>query len=114
MMTDRELMQQALSALVTAEHDGNCEYGVTDSLRARLAQPEPMIDGWPLWSGLPPVFPGGGGGSGEIESQKIYRTIKQREWIGLTEDDLVDTLWPVTLIDVVRLVEGKLKEKNGG
>jgi len=75
MMTDRELMQQALSALVTAELDGNCEYGVTDSLRARLAQPEPwvktysggkpnytqpvepepMIDGWPLYSGLPPV-----------------------------------------------------------
>jgi hypothetical protein len=43
MMTDRELMQQALSALVTAELDGNCEYGVTDSLRARLAQPEPWV-----------------------------------------------------------------------
>jgi len=42
-MTDRELMQQALSALVTAELDGNCEYGVTDSLRARLAQPEPWV-----------------------------------------------------------------------
>ena len=46
MMTDRELMQQALSALVTAELDGNCEYGVTDSLRARLAQPEPEPVAW--------------------------------------------------------------------
>jgi hypothetical protein len=44
MMTDRELMQQALSALVTAELDGNCEYGATDALRARLAQPEPEHD----------------------------------------------------------------------
>ena len=35
-----------------------------------------------------------------------------KEWVGLTEDDLVDTLWPVTLIDVVRLVEAMLKEKN--
>ena len=37
---------------------------------------------------------------------------KDRDWVGLTEDDLVNTLWPVTLIDVVRLVEAKLKEKN--
>ena len=35
-----------------------------------------------------------------------------KEWVGLTEDDLVNTLWPVTLIDVVRLVEAMLKEKN--
>lgn len=46
MMTDRELMQQALSALVTAELDGNCEYGVTDSLRARLAQTEQEPVAW--------------------------------------------------------------------
>jgi len=39
-MTDRELMQQALDALITAELDGNCEYGATEALRARLAQPE--------------------------------------------------------------------------
>lgn len=40
-MTDRELMQQALNALITAEREGNCEYGATEALRARLAQPEP-------------------------------------------------------------------------
>jgi hypothetical protein len=40
MNNDRELLQQALDALITAELDGNCEYGVTDALRARLAQPE--------------------------------------------------------------------------
>ena len=39
-MTDRELLQQALDALKNAETDGNCEYGVTEALRARLAQPE--------------------------------------------------------------------------
>lgn len=40
-MTDRELLQMALDALITAELDGNCEYGATDALRAALAQPEP-------------------------------------------------------------------------
>ena len=40
--------------------------------------------------------------------------LHEREWVGLTEDDLVDTLWPVTLTGVVRLVETKLKEKNFG
>jgi len=49
-MTDRELMQQALSALVTAELDVNCEYGVTDSLRARLAQPENKFN--PDWDAM--------------------------------------------------------------
>lgn len=49
--------------------------------------------------------------------KRVYdgkRMVPEREWVGLTEDDLVDTLWPVTLIDVVRLVEAKLKEKNYG
>jgi hypothetical protein len=39
-MTDRELMQQALEALEAAEVTGNCSYGVTELLRTRLAQPE--------------------------------------------------------------------------
>jgi hypothetical protein len=42
----------------------------------------------------------------------LYTLPSQHEWVGLTEDDLVNTLWPVTLIDVVRLVEAMLKEKN--
>jgi len=36
-MTDRELMQQALDALVIAEVDGNCDYEATELLRTRLA-----------------------------------------------------------------------------
>ena len=35
----REAAQMALDALITAEREGNCEYGATDALRARLAQP---------------------------------------------------------------------------
>lgn len=45
-MTDRKLMQMALDALITAELEGNCEYGATETLRARLAQPEPEPVAW--------------------------------------------------------------------
>jgi hypothetical protein len=71
-------------------------------------KPEPMIDGWPLYSGLPPFTPSGG--SGEIESQKIYRTIKQREWVGLTAQDLAD-VGPENYIGAI-WADAKLKEKN--
>jgi hypothetical protein len=59
-------------------------------------EPEPMIDGWPLYSGLPPP---------------------KKEWVGLTEEektaiykeadagDWIDN-------DVLDAVEAKLKEKN--
>jgi hypothetical protein len=36
-MTDRQLMQRALDALVIAEVDGNCDYEATELLRTRLA-----------------------------------------------------------------------------
>ena len=34
------------------------------------------------------------------------------KWVGLTEDEIGNELWPVTLKEVVRLVEAKLREKN--
>ena len=46
-MTDRQLMQQALADLEIAEVDGNCNYGATELLRTRLAQPEQDVPvGW--------------------------------------------------------------------
>ena len=39
-MENKKVMQMALDALITAELDGNCEYGATDALRTALAQPE--------------------------------------------------------------------------
>jgi hypothetical protein len=58
---------------------------------------EPLIDGWPLYSGLP-----------------------QREWQGLTDEDVgmltvFDGLHHVEvplLAEFVRAIEAKLKEKN--
>ena len=62
---------------------------------------EPLIDGWPLYSGLP-----------------------QREWQGLTDEEILEfEIWlddeeekhgwnPPA--DIVKYIEAKLKEKNGG
>ena len=59
---------------------------------------EPLIDGWPLYSGLP-----------------------QREWQGLTEDDAISLL-PIAdyeyeidieiILQFAKNIEAKLKEKN--
>jgi hypothetical protein len=52
---------------------------------------EPLIDGWPLYSGLP-----------------------QREWQGLTKDEINNWDLPdsPTVYEFAQFVEAKLKEKN--
>ena len=40
----REAAQMALDALITAELDGNCEYGATEALRAALAAPPQELE----------------------------------------------------------------------
>jgi hypothetical protein len=63
---------------------------------------EPTIDGWPLWSGLPPP---------------------KKEWVGLTEDYAIDLLPNVgyeyevdveVILSFAKAIEAKLKEKNCG
>ena len=55
---------------------------------------EPLVDGWPLYSGLP-----------------------QREWQGLTDEEIMSLLpgavrLPPGWSETVRAIEAKLKEKN--
>jgi hypothetical protein len=52
---------------------------------------EPLVDGWPLYSGLP-----------------------QREWQGLTDEEIdqIAASFGYGYIDVARAIESKLKEKN--
>ena len=50
---------------------------------------EPLIDGWPLYSGLP-----------------------QREWQGLTAKDLAEI--PPSCYEGAIWADARLKEKNGG
>ena len=109
MPTDKELMQQALNALITAELDGNCEYGVTESLRARLAQPEPTME--VTW----------------IDNKQTGNFFNvappQREWQELTDEDMRQAAQAMDaeplaqgwreLVKFARAIEAKLKEKNG-
>lgn len=128
MMTDRELMQQALSALVTAELDGNCEYGVTDSLRARLAQPElepfeywNAVEGWVKIDEVRQHFDTANCGTiykHEGEGRiPLYAAPPQREWVGLTDEEILEISGKMVAYSYVRFakdIEAKLKEKNGG
>jgi len=84
--------------------EGNTQTSDTQSLwrkRQSKFKPEPMIDGWPLYSGLPPP---------------------KKEWVGLTDEEIADVFGDyMDSMDEIeednnwgyeRLIEAKLKEKN--
>lgn len=67
---------------------------------AKLEAIEPTIDGWPLWSGLPPP---------------------KKEWVGLTDEEIFGVFGTYVgdadynhnqLLRDARRIEAKLKEKN--
>ena len=84
-------------------------------------EPEPMIDGWPLYSGLPLAKV-----QDERETQhkswaKSAQVIAgqydpRREWVGLTDDDRdeIRELAYYEFDDISNAIEAKLKEKNSG
>ena len=137
-MTDRELMQQALDALqeyvavVVSVNDPNdwtpkvADAGeparkAIEALRARLAQPEPTLA---LWNFKHNRL------AGLSDDRAEVVLIRQREWQGLTEDEIKSAwseLWydlgngkfaasddpsRHTTVMFARAIEAKLKEKN--
>ena len=111
-MTDRELLQQALCALLN--------YPLTEgqaiqALRTRLAQPEAKVFGWlemddiseecfvqleekPTWGGY--WIP-------------LYTTPPNKEWVGLTDDERTYLAWESNNgVHCVAMTEAKLKDKN--
>jgi hypothetical protein len=95
-MTDRELMQQALDAFggLLTFNPSPAEYqqgrASVAALRDRMSQPEPL-----------------------------FSTPQQRQWVGLTDEEIksLPSWWPSyedapALIQLVKDVEAKLKEKN--
>jgi hypothetical protein len=59
---------------------------------AKLEAIEPTVDGWPLWSGLPPP---------------------KKEWVGLTDEEIKNSMrGHNTQVEFARALEAKLKEKN--
>ena len=134
-MTDRELMQQALDALVEI-HPGNMTPMAEESwnkaieaLRARLAQPEPEPVAWTYQhedTGLTmcvltqQVEPGFEKNNPRWQkSTPLYTAPPQREWQGLTDEEIT-WLWSLAVEaklenmprHFARMVEENLKEKN--
>jgi hypothetical protein len=52
-------------------------------------------------------------GHGPYETRTLYTTPPQREWVGLTEKEAKSFI-SFYKMDIARLVEAKLKEKNNG
>ena len=115
-MSDREIMQQALEALLhmcnttKAQNDYNAK--IVDkalvALEAALAQPEQEFKYTPY-------------GLRSDENGKLsIGEISQREWVGLTHDDIENLWngerWSISdfVIPFTRAIEAKLKEKNNG
>ena len=145
-MTDRELMQQALEALawcfrntVYADPDGTIA-----ALRERLAQPEQepaayvrdqdnpsyMFTSPPRQERQEPVakichdLPGHIGWNPKLphlpdEGTPLYTAPQPRQWVGLTEEEVVQVLGNVresvsgnVFLAFARAIEAKLQEKN--
>jgi len=126
-MTDRDLMQEALDAL-----QGNWRTDESDkaieALRAALAQPEPKPVAWMLTEldGTPlidcgdlvvkqrPVLV-----SDKTDCIPLYTAPPQREWVGLTTDELEEIAefhfhGGLSGREFYDDIEAKLKEKNNG
>ena len=84
-MTDRKIMEQALADLKIAEVYGNCNYGATELLGTRLAQPEQEPVAWLYEAGndrtlhwyKPPLY-----------GTPLYTAPPQREWVDLTPKEI--------------------------
>ena len=136
-MTDRELMQQALSVLcnnvyprdgvrdnrhLTPKSHAAIYQQTIDDLFNRLAQPEqePVghadleINNIYLFNDQEDrVIPNG--------RKSLYTAPPERQWVGLTDEEIksLPSWWPSyedapALIQLVKDVEAKLREKNGG
>ncbi len=94
-MNDRELLQQALYALLNYPLT---EGQAIEALRTRLAQPEPEGYRWE---------------EGRTPPSVTYTAPPKKEWVGLTGREIVDLFSDSeTELEFARAIEAKLKEKN--
>ena len=108
-MTDRELMQQALAALESdpISHAGlvSRKQAITALRQALETEQEPLYwnvaDGW--------VY------ADDTSQKRVDEKAKrEHEWVGLTDDEIMEP-WPFeTRIAFARWLESKIKEKNCG
>ena len=113
-MTDRELLQQVLDAW--QDHWVNDKQSaLLETIRARLAQPEPepVAWAWVVNSSAGYYTKGVGFDKTDIPFAKhipLYATPPQREWQGLTAKDLAEI--PPSCFEGAIWADAKLKEKN--
>jgi len=117
----REEAQQVLDALQAVwKMDRSMKHSeAIETLRARLAEPEPEPVAWLDSDGFPWSKEGIACRSTKDTYEPLYTAPPQREWQGLTEGDIA-ILWKATpqlvgvysYTDIAREVETKLKEKN--
>lgn len=135
MPTDRELMQRMLFNLEHTlpfvedfgdKEDVSRQHKLIADLYARLAQPEPEPVAWLYVVGEYRHVHGNqiddyyslDGGETRIKGIPLYTTPPQREWQGLTDEEIVSATDEISIlgygvfINVARAIEAKLKEKN--
>jgi hypothetical protein len=131
-MTDRELMQQWLRPGAIVPVDMNTVRILITALRERLAQPQRTH-----WEGCEEVHPecrkpeqepvahvylfepngrprvAWDNANGIKIGDKLYTSPPQRQWVGLTRDEVLDIEDAAKHpLDFARSIEAKLKEKN--
>ena len=140
-MNDKELLQQALKILELIRSEGKTTVvgdAVMQAIRARLSAPKHWSD---CAVHSEPAYPAGECDCGlvpvawadkhDIEREghdfyvnrqqpakngvPLYTAQPQREWQGLTDEEIMDLCaaqWASHPIEVARIIEAKLKEKN--
>ena len=132
-MTDRELMQQALDALIV--YDGtngeSKRKRVLAALRERLAQSEQEPVAW-MYHGIrhddtpherpsliwKPEYMDAMSAEKGAKASPLYTAPPPRQWQGLTDEEIDELALdenglPNSHIEFARAIEAKLKEKNG-
>jgi hypothetical protein len=119
----REEAQQVLDALADAAgcvqenyQPGHLGHGWSkqiETLRARLAQPEPEPVAW-MNEDASVVYLDSLVSCKHPDHTPLYTAPPQREWQGLTDEEaeiLIDAHWE-DLLMLIELIEAKLKQKN--
>ena len=124
-MTDRELFKMALDALEAALSNDQPYISrseeTAEALRARLEQPEPEpITMVVSKTGDPSVTMSWWHEPALPVGTPLYTAPPQREWVGLTEEEMLEAENGCSYMDAFELtryaekIEAKLKEKNNG
>jgi hypothetical protein len=121
-MTDRELLQQALNALkhlclhsaAIRGYDGEQVQTAIDALKARLAQPEPEPVAYLCENAVGHKYFRWKKPQSIFKPIALYTAPPQREWVGLTDEELLDLadMAYANDLELLQTLQAKLKEKN--